>query len=386
VARRGLTRDQAALALALVAHVAIFALARSFGVDRVATPTPTDIGDALVPSIEIELSEAAPELPPSTASHAVVGRARSAPEAHAPGRDEPGSVAPVAIVLDEASLEPQASPSSLNSPSPVASSQSIDLGLAPDGWQRWALAAPSDRPSVRREPRAPLVRAPVASKTGGLQEGLEARDRELGLGPAGRVASALYQAAHGDTAPETGAVRFNVTVFRTGAVEVSLDDPKDERWRKVAERAAEDLRRSPPRIPPPREGYRLTLKITAEEAYPNGLKPRELEAPRLEARAPRFQSTEASKKELQRLNPTAGVGPELRDIRENRAISELPGIYRTSRGKVCSTRTGVAPLGPKEGKQVSALTLGAQGECDPVNVGANVQRIVRTEVVAETPF
>jgi hypothetical protein len=226
----------------------------------------------------------------------------------------------------------------------------------------------------------------VASKTGGLQEGLEARDRELGLGPAGRVASALYQAAHGDTAPETGAVRFNVTVFRTGAVEVSLDDPKDERWRKVAERAAEDLRRSPPRIPPPREGYRLTLKITAEEAYPNGVKPKDLEAPRLAARAPRFQSTEASMKELQRLNPTAGVGPEVRDVRENRAISELPGIYRTARGKVCSSRAGVTPLGAKEGKQVSALTLGVQGECDPVNVSANVQRIVRTEVVAETPF
>jgi hypothetical protein len=226
----------------------------------------------------------------------------------------------------------------------------------------------------------------VASKTGGLVEGLEARDRELGLGPAGRVASALYQAAHGDSAPITGVARFNVTVHRTGAVEVSLADVKDQSWRKVAEHAAEDLRRSPPRIPPPRDGYRLTLKVSAEEMRPSGLKRKALQEPRLEARAPRFQSSDESVKELERLNPTAGVGPETQDIRERRAISELPGILHSARGKVCSSRVGVTPLGPNEGKRVPVASLGAQGECDPVNLGAKVQRVVRTEVEAEAPF
>jgi hypothetical protein len=288
-------------------------------------------------------------------------------------------------LLDETHVEQ--SPSPVASAAPVEPARPIDLGLASDGWQLALLGAPPDRPAAaRRDRRAPLVRAPTPSKTGGLQEGLEARDRELGLGPAGRVASALYQAAHGDSAPVTGVARFNVTLHRSGAVEVSLADAKDQPWREVAERAAAELRRAPPKIPPQRDGYRLTLKLIAEEVLPSGTRRSQLGPSRLEARAPRFQNSGASLKELERLNPTAGVGPETEDLKQRRAITELPGLHRTVRGKVCSTRAGVAPLGQKDGDRVPVASFDLQGECDPVNAGAKFQRLVRTEVEAEAAF
>jgi hypothetical protein len=384
--RLRVTRERAALALALAAHAAVWLGARSFDAERARTRSANDSSALNADSIELDLTEPAPGAAPRLTTlerHAAL-RAPSSPRVRAP-TPEPVSTPSTEALLDAADLAP--SPPALASSSPESKVGPIDLGLAPDGWHLALLGAPPDRPAPSpADRRAPLVRAPVPSKTGGLLEGLEARDRELGLGPAGRVASALYQAAHGDGAPITGVARFNVTVHRTGSVEVSLADVKDQAWRKVAERAAEDLRRSPPRIPPPRDGYRLTLKLTAEEVLPNGTKRKTLHAPRLGARAPRLQSSETSLKELERLNPSAGVGPETEDLRERRAITELPGIHVSTRGKVCSSRVGVAPLGPKDGKRVPVASLDVQGECDPANLGARVQRVVRTQVELETPF
>jgi hypothetical protein len=219
------------------------------------------------------------------------------------------------------------------------------------------------------------VRAPPASTTGGLQEGLEARDLKLGLGPAGRVTSALYDAAHLDVAPVTGVARFNVTVLRSGKVEVSLGSASDAGWRVVAERAAEALRKSPPRIPPPRDGYRLTLKITAEETMPNGIRRKDLHGPRLEVDLPRLRSVADEQKELELKNPTLGVGAEQQEIRGSPIAADLPGVYVTGRGRVCSYRLGLSALGPL-----------LQGGCDLANVGAKLQRIVRTEVEKQSAF
>src|SRR5262249_44060942 len=127
----------------------------------------------------------------------------------------------------------------------------IDLGIGVDGWQRWHGVLPQGERQADARPRGkPIVRAPPASSTGGPQEGLEAHDRKLGIGPAGAVATALFQAAHNKDAPETGTALFNVTVLRTGAVEVSLGETSDKKWQAVARHAAEALRKSPPRIPP----------------------------------------------------------------------------------------------------------------------------------------
>ena len=202
-----------------------------------------------------------------------------------------------------------------------------------------------------------------------MQEGLEARDRELGLGPSGPVIGALYRAAHSDLAPQLGTALFQVTVLDSGSVEVSVTQASDrtEQWAQVAARAAEALRKSPPRIPRPRKGVTVVVEVTAEAVLPNGVKRKDLKGPHIETQGPRLESVEDAQAELKRLNPTAGdtgapvTGAPL--------IVELPGVYLAQTGKVCSYRLGLSALGP---------TL--SGGCDPSNIGAKAQRMVRTQV------
>jgi hypothetical protein len=256
----------------------------------------------------------------------------------------------------------------------------IDLGVGADGWQRWMgppnekVAAQSQPPKVRSN-RFQVFRAPPLSTTGGVQEGLEKRDRELGLGPSGRVLSALHAAAHETIAPTLGTARFEVTVLNTGAIEVKLGATSGEPagWQKVAARIAEKLRAAPPRIGPPRAGARLILELVAEETMPNGTKIASLKGPHIEAAPFRLHSTEDAKKQAELDNPTASSEA---DTTPQAPIKlDLPGVYVAGKGKVCSYRLGVSPLGPV-----------FQGGCDPSQIGAKPLRMVRARVLEETLF
>jgi hypothetical protein len=273
----------------------------------------------------------------------------------------------------------------------------IDFGIGDEGWRRW-VARPGERVAAvpdtdtGRAARRPLVHAPKKSTTGGLREGLEARDRALGLGPSGRVISALRLAARHADAPQLGAASFQVTVLRNGTVEVLLSRASQpaEGWSKVAARALEDLRRKPPRIAAGRSGVRLTVDLVAEALLPNGLKSKALRGPALEALGPRAQSTAEAQKEIIELNPTAGTagGVALSDSLVN---SEVSGVYVAGQDKVCSYRAGGTPLGtlnaPHDQPDRSpGLELRVQGNCDPVNIGAKSQRIVRASVRDEVMF
>jgi hypothetical protein len=256
----------------------------------------------------------------------------------------------------------------------------IDLGVGADGWQRW-LGPPHEQVAKPTEPRQvrsnrfQVFRAPPVSTTGGVQEGLEKRDRELGLGPSGRVLSALHAAAHETIAPSLGTARFEVTVLNTGAIEVKLGGASGEPagWQKVAARIAEKLRAAPPRIGPPRAGARLIVELVAEETMPNGTKISSLKGPHLEAMPLRLHSTEDAKKQAELDNPTATTGA---DTTPQPPIKlDLPGVYVAGKGKVCSYRLGVSPLGPV-----------LQGGCDPSQIGAKPLRMVRARVLEETLF
>jgi hypothetical protein len=256
-------------------------------------------------------------------------------------------------------------------------SRPLDLGIGPDGWQRWVSAPKAgDRPSATREPRAnrfQVFRAPPVSTTGGLQEGLEERDRELGLGPQGRVMSAFHAAAHQPLAPQLGKVRFDVTVSRTGLVEVTVGSASGdvEMWRKVAAHVADDLRASLPHIAPPREGVKLVIELVAEETMPNGTKVKSLHGPRIEVSKPKLEAGKDKAERLRKDNPT--TKGETKDIP---AVDlELPGVYVAERGKVCSYRLGIGVFGPV-----------FQGGCDLSHVGAKPQRMVRTRVVEQSMF
>jgi len=260
-------------------------------------------------------------------------------------------------------------------------SPNIDLGLRPDAWQRWLGSTKPDaasKASSTRTPgpdRRPLFRPPPKSTTGGLQEGLEAEDRARGLGPSGPVISALYHAAHSNAAPETGVVRFQVTVLDTGSVEITVREASDhfDGWRAVATAAVDALRRVRPRIPKARSGMRLTLELTAEEIMPDGTKTKQLFGPRLEVAPPRFRATTDAQAELKVRNPVAGENREL--AAGTKANVELPGLYLAQRGKVCGYRIGLSLLGP-------ALN----GGCDLSNLGARPQRMVHTRVLEEVLF
>ena len=235
--------EQVAFAAALLLHaVALVGLRAALGeLPAVSASAPRMPESAL--GFDIELTEpAAPE--PLAGAVAALDQRVPRSSARGAARIEASSV-----------LEPEAEASgevSLDTPAePVPSegdgeAMSLDLGIGPDGWQRWVTApkagerAPAPRAGTRSN-RFQVYRAPPVSTTGGLQEGLEEHDRSLGLGPSGRVMSAMHQAAHQTVAPYVGVARFDVTVLQSGAVEVTLGGASGqvEAWRKVAKHIAE---------------------------------------------------------------------------------------------------------------------------------------------------
>ena len=387
MAARGtrLDRDPLALGVALALHGLLLVGVRHWAIARAPlAPPPTPVAPVAQDEIDVDVSDAAPALGDNSGLPDVQAPGGAARREHVARAVTGGArriarpsaeVASLEAPVDEPAPEP--APADSGAVAGIGAREGpIDLGIGPDGWQRWVGVLPREERRPQAAPRGTaIVRAPPVSSTGGLQEGLEAHDRKLGIGPAGAVATALFQAAHQQDAPETGTALFNITVLRTGAVEVSLGEASDKKWQAVATHAAEALRRSPPRIPPPREGYKLTLKITAEETMPNGLKRKQLHGARLEGVAPRFHDVKQEQKEIELKNPTLGVGPNNQEIHGPPIVADLPGVFVTGQGKACGYRFGITPLG-----------LLLQGGCDPANLGAKLQRVVRTEVQSETGF
>ncbi len=373
------TRDRRSLALALALHAGLFLVVRTSVVRETPLGAQNAVSGTSADEIELDVSDApSGRAPEASVDELPARRDTTSPPATRARQASNAAVAPGPVTPDEAATELGAAEAE-QAPLAVAPEGTpgpIDLGLGPNGWQKWLSSMPKEQRTVAsREPRAPVVRAPPVSSTGGLQEGLEKHDQTLGLSPAGRVATALYQAAHGDDAPETGAALFNVTVLRTGVVEVSLSSSSDKRWQAVADRAAEALRRSPPRIPPPRDGYRLTLRLVAEEQMPNGVKRKQLHGPRLKGVPPGFRDLKAARRDVELKNPTLGVGPDRQDIQGSPIGIDLPGVFVSGQGKVCNYMFGITPLG-----------LALSGGCDPANAAAKLQRVVRTEVQEQTAF
>jgi hypothetical protein len=382
-------RELGAWLSALLLHLVALGLVRhQVGSAQATKAAPTRSVAASSDELDIELGQGTPLAQGAPADDYAARQADSsapalagrAPRARAPKLPETLATTEMGL----ANADPDAETiTGAEAPAPNATGPNhpIDLGIGPDAWRTWARAQPPASEATDDEPRGlgskrPLVRAPTPSKTGGLQEGLEASDRKRGLGPSGRVITALFQATHSDVAPELGVAHFSVTVLRSGEVEVSLNsaNKESEKWRAVAERAALALRKAPPRIPPSRAGVRLTLDVTAEETFPNGAKPTELHGPQLEVDPLKFQSTEEAQAELEANNPvtaTSRVPPST----QLPPIKNVPGVFLSGRGKVCSYRVGVSLLGP-------AL----QGGCDLSNVGTKAQRMVRVAVQEQSFF
>jgi hypothetical protein len=373
-----LSRGQEALAfaLALFLHAAALLVLWAALGERVTIPPPSRAPHE-TPSFDVELGELLTTDPSAEPERGTVGGV----EQRVASSARLGVRAPV---LERAAPEPVTLEESdetrteLEVENQGEVSRPIDFGIGPDGWRRWVTAPKAGAPARDGRPparanRFQVFRAPPVSTTGGLQEGLEERDRELGLGPQGRVMSAFHAAAHQPLAPQLGKVRFDVTVSRAGVVEVTVGSASGdvESWRKVAAHVADDLRASLPHIAPPRDGVKLVIELIAEETMPNGTKVTSLHGPRIEASPPKLESNAARAEKLRRDNPvTKGETSELSAI-----DLDLPGVYLAERGKVCSYRLGVSLVGPI-----------FQGGCDLSHVGAKPQRMVRTRVVEQTMF
>lgn len=361
------SRERRALAFACLVHAGAITMLAGSESERPTTLRPPPV-DSAPAALEIDLEPPTPEAPKlELAPPPLVTLTPRAERGPAP-RPTAEPLAAEVVTEPESTPEADSEPDAAPEPPP---DRVVDLGLGPDGWRKWASVAKPDgktSPRQRRSGRS-TFRAPPASTTGGLQEGLEARDRELGLGAAGPVVGALYRAAHTEVAPQLGTAHFRVTLFSSGAVEVSLTSATDQvaGWNAVAARAAEALRSSPQRIPAEREGVSLVVEITAESVFPNGRKRKDLKGPHLEAVAPRLQSVDSAQTELERLNPDAKPGDTV--------IVDLPGVYIAGTGKVCSYRLGLSSTGPV-----------LSGGCDPSQIGAKAQRMVHTRVIEEKVF
>ncbi|MFZ5891677.1 MAG: hypothetical protein ACOY0T_11540 [Myxococcota bacterium] len=368
------SRERRALLFAVLLHALLLGAPRSSNIPGV--PSAPALPPATSSDVELDLETATSrESASSEQSTAAAPESVARPRVPARRENRAGPSQPSELSAPEIASEAEAVPNEAGDASPQ---QPIDLGLGSEGWRRFALdQSPTSEgaPGENHGERRPLFRAPPASTTGGLLEGLEERDRALGLSPSGRVRSALLQAAHTEVAPQLGVARFHVTLTREGQVEVSLKSFSDNKsgWEAVAQRAADELRRSPPRIPPPRKGARMLVEIKAESVMPNGAKAADFHGPRLEARPPRIRSLEASKEAIKDKNPATNMPTE--PGRELAVAVDVPGVFVSVSGKVCKVRAGITPFG-----------LAIAGGCDPSNIGAKPMRMVHSRVSEESLF
>jgi hypothetical protein len=373
---RRLVRDRfrAAIAVAVVLHAASLVVKVR---DRSAPLVP--VAETAPSSVELEIDEMETPREPraqdqpgaSVPEGTPMETGRRVARSEVPPAPGPAGSADLGGGGAEApyALDPRAEPG-------APRGSSVDLGIRPGDWSKWA--DPHAQATTGSGEGAPERRAPAPiSSTGGLREALEARDQELGLGPGGAVLSAVQEATHSEVAPQLGSAKFEITVLRTGGVEVKLAAVSSDvaGWSQVKERVAAALKRKPPRIDGGRNGVRLGIEVVARDQLPNGA-PAVSEPPRIEVAAPSFKAIDESKEELARRNPLAVSEPVPHtNATPLKANVELPGVFVAGRGRVCGYRAGLTVLGP-------AIT----GGCDPSNIGAKPTRVVSTRIVSQAMF
>jgi hypothetical protein len=188
-----------------------------------------------------------------------------------------------------------------------------------------------------------------ASVTGGLVEGLHARDQELGLGRGGPVRSAVESVVQaGNT---MGVATFEVRIGGSGAVSVRMVDASNDAnaWSKLADAISAEvaLHRDKIRLPPNVHGLRVTVRAEAKDRLPDG------------HGTPKGNSVSASPGSIKETKDRIEIVP--------------PTVALTHDGKVCR----------------GSLVLGLHGAavvggCSPENIGATMVRIVAAQIVSES--
>jgi hypothetical protein len=347
-------RLTAGLVVAVVAH-GVLLLIEGRGQAPLA-PTPLE-------AVEIEV--AAPE--PPAASIGDDAPQGASPSFGAPARGGRLGVGRGASVAQDGAEAPGELATGREESSAAAPPRAIDLGIGPGGWAKWMPEQPA---RAKPEPAAPRT----ASTTGGLREALEARDVEVGLGPAGTVLTAAREAASADVAPQIGTALFSAVILRNGEVTVALESCNRDApsWTRVGDVLRGVIKKKPPRIADGRNGVALTIEIKAEQRWPNGTSV-EGEAPHLAVDLPELTATDQARDALAERNPLSVAEPPRPSGVPLKLDVKLPGLFVKGRGKICSYAAGLTPFG-----------FGASGGCDPTNVGARAMRVVATRIVSQS--
>jgi len=364
-----LLRLSAALVGALALHGAVVAATYSFGrVDPrpdqppapIARMTEVDLDDGHLDTARSDLVERQVERETPLGGSAESAFAPRKPTEGSNRISTPDKEGPTTTAQEGYALDPTAPNEKARDRPPV------NLGIGPGSWSLWV--GPT-APVAPFPPTAERTPAP-ASSTGGLAEALETHDHELGLGPAGRVLSAAYEAGHSDAAPAIGTAAFTITVLRTGGIQVDLVGASSNAaaWGKVADNMAAAIKKKPPRIDGGRNGVRIALELVAEERWPSGA-PARSEGPSLALSGGSLKPTNKAIEDLRKRNPPGSPS----DQPALQLNVDPPGLWLKGRGKVCAYQVGISPLGP-----------GLSGGCDPSNIGAPPSRVVSAKVTNQT--
>ncbi len=236
------------------------------------------------------------------------------------------------------------------------------LVLAPggvgDGWTFQAIQVAPDLfaglDSVTPAPDAPRDRPPGAhdgvSRTGGLIEGLDASDRERGLGRGGPVLSAVEEAAHSPDAPAEGFAEYEVLVRPGGSVDVVLLRDSNDRhaWAQIAPAIREGVSSRHVFIPRATSGMRFVVYVEAAIQFPDGKRPADFGT---------------------RTFTSTGWGGKYEPGLSSPGVPMVGAVHT---GKICSFGAAITP---------GMVAIG--GACSPENIGVPAARVVHGRVLSE---
>jgi hypothetical protein len=371
------------LAAASAIHLAMLAIV---GSTRPLPPRPLL---TTPPSVEVELAPEEPDV-------------ARLDEPFPSGASSSASMPTREARLDRASAK-VASPSALSDK--AGPSQAEDLPTSPDpassSWSFSPTTATMDlrgaiTPDLVAPARAPSQLPSGVSTTGGLAEGLAARDVELGLGRGGPVLAAAEEATRMSDDPVDGNATFGVSVFSDGAVVAQLLNASGHSasWSRVADALAHSFDARRMRLPAGGRGWRVVVHVEAATKLADGRDVRSLHGLRASV-APSALQDQIEGKPGSRGSSTAPGGPDHTDAEggpppvggfvgrgpvngggaalQGIAARVLPTPTVSVSGKVCSASLAITPMG-----------VGLSGGCSVENIGTPAQRVVSGRIVSES--
>jgi hypothetical protein len=200
-------------------------------------------------------------------------------------------------------------------------------------------------------------RAREGTRTYGIVEALDARDRDLGLSRSGPVLAAVEDAARDGSAPTEGRAVFVVTVDREKGVSVTLRDADKnvDAWRALAELVKAKAIGKPTRIPPGARGIVAHIEVSAAVTWPDGRRVRDTEK---------------------------GAEGEIKGftVHEDGTL-ETPRAGVQVHGKVCDATLRTPGL--RVGGGWIQIIDPISGKCSVENIGTTAQRIVHGRILSE---